>query len=188
MRHDGLQFSSTCRDSFWSVIRISDLKRERFDDLVKQHGGLVFSIAYHFLGSAALAEEISQDVFLELHKNMGKIDSDVHALAWLRRSTTNRCIDASRKSSYRREVPIHDTFHPASAGVMSDPMLQEGLRKAVGTLPEWQRAVVILRYQEDMDPEEIAAVLEIPVNTVKSRLHRAIEALREKFDRKKVVQ
>lgn len=164
------------------------MKRERFDDLVKQHGGLVFSIAYHFLGSAALAEELAQDVFLELHKNLAKIESDNHAVAWLRRTTTNRCIDKSRKSAFRHEVPIQDGFHAASAETPRDPMLQHALRKQVEQLPEWQRAVVILRYQEDMDPEEIAAVLEIPVNTVKSRLHRAIEALRDRFDRKKVMQ
>lgn len=164
------------------------MKRELFDDLVKQHGGLVFSIAYHFLGSAALAEELAQDVFLELHKHLAKIESDKHAVAWLRRSTTNRCIDKSRKSSFRHEVPIHDGFHPASADSTRDPLLQNAIRKQVELLPEWQRAVVILRYQEDMDPEEIAQELGIPVNTVKSRLHRAIEALRERFDRKRVIQ
>lgn len=161
-------------------------RKEAFEVVVREHSSLVFSIAYHFLANAALAEEIAQDIFLELYRNLHKLESEAHLLAWLRRSTANRCIDTSRKSSYRSEVHLSDAFHPASAGVHSDPLLQESLRKQVASLPEWQRAVVILRYQEDLDPGEISEVLNIPVNTVKSRLHRAVETLRERLERKKV--
>jgi RNA polymerase sigma-70 factor (ECF subfamily) len=153
---------------------------------VREHGGLVFSIGMHFFGNPALAEEIAQEVFLELHRNLRKIESDAHLLAWLRRTTTNRCIDASRRSAFRSEVPMPELYSPAVAGSMSDTMLHEQLRKQVAALPEWQRAVVILRFQEDLDLGEIAALLNIPLNTVKSRLHRAVESLRERFDRKRV--
>jgi RNA polymerase sigma-70 factor (ECF subfamily) len=53
----------------------------------------------------------------------------------------------------------------------------------VAALPEAQRAIVVLRYQEDMDPGEIAETLDIPLNTVKSRLHRGLEFLRRKMER-----
>jgi RNA polymerase sigma-70 factor, ECF subfamily len=162
--------------------------KEGFEAIVRQHGGLVYSIGFHFFGSSALAEEISQDIFLELHRNLHKIESEAHLVSWLRRSTSNRCIDTSRRSSYRSEVPLNDSFHPATAGATSDPLLHETLRKQVAALPEWQRAVVILRYQEDLDTEEISQMLNIPVNTVKSRLHRAMETLRGRMERKKVVK
>lgn len=158
--------------------------REAFDSIVRQHSGMVFSIAFHFLGSSALAEEVSQDVFLELFRNVHKLESERHLTAWLRRSTTNRCIDASRKQGFRSELPMHDDFHPASAGTPGDPLLSESLRKQVALLPEWQRAVVILRFQEDMDLDEISEALKIPLNTVKSRLHRALTTLRDRFGRK----
>ena len=134
--------------------------------------------------SAAQAEEIAQDIFLELYKNLAKIESVAHLVFWLRRSTTNRCIDQSRRLAYRTEVPINDTFHPATPVDVGDAMLNESVRKHVADLPEWQRAVVVLRYQEDMDPGEIADVLQIPVNTVKSRLHRALGTLRQTLERK----
>jgi len=57
----------------------------------------------------------------------------------------------------------------------------------VAELPEWQRAVVVLRFQEDMDLSEIAAMLRIPLNTVKSRLRRALDSLRESFERRQKV-
>jgi RNA polymerase sigma-70 factor (ECF subfamily) len=62
-------------------------------------------------------------------------------------------------------------------------MLSETLRRVVNTLPEKARMVVILRYQEDLDPAEIAKVLDMPVNTVKSHLRRSLGMLREKLSR-----
>lgn len=153
-----------------------------------EYQSLVFSVGYHFLQSSALAEEISQDIFLELFRNIGKIESAAHLTFWLRRSTTNRCIDQSRKLAYRTEVPISDTFHPATSGELGDTLLGESVRRQILKLPEWQRAIVVLRYQEDMDPLEIADVLNIPVNTVKSRLHRALGALRQGLERKQRVR
>ncbi|MCU1295337.1 MAG: polymerase, sigma-24 subunit, subfamily [Bryobacterales bacterium] len=153
-----------------------------------EYQSLVFSVAYHFLQASALAEEISQDIFLDLYRNLAKIESAAHLLFWLRRSTTNRCIDQSRKLAYRTEVPISDTFHPASPGEFGDTLLGESLRRQIARLPEWQRAIVVLRYQEDMDPVEIADILNIPVNTVKSRLHRALGTLRQALERKQRVR
>ena len=79
-------------------------------------------------------------------------------------------------------------FHPSICTEASDALLSESLRKHVAALPEWQRAVVVLRYGEDMDLSEIAHTLDIPLNTVKSRLHRALECLRDTLDRKKVTR
>jgi RNA polymerase sigma-70 factor (ECF subfamily) len=67
-------------------------------------------------------------------------------------------------------------------------MASERLRRLIASLPEKQRAIVILRYQEDMDPTEIASVLEMPVNTVKSKLHRALALLRGKMERREEME
>lgn len=171
-------------DSENALVRAKAGSRTGFSDLVLEYQSLVFSVAYHFLQNSALAEEIAQDIFLDLYRNIGKIESAAHLTFWLRRSTTNRCIDQSRKLSYRTEVPINDTFHPATAGEVGDTLLSELVRRHVARLPEWQRAIVVLRYQEDLDPAEIAGVLDIPVNTVKSRLHRALGTLRQSLERK----
>jgi RNA polymerase sigma-70 factor (ECF subfamily) len=157
--------------------------KSAFGALVGEYSDLVYSIAFHFHGRAALAEDIAQDIFLELYRNLGKIASAPHLVSWLRRSTTNRCIDQGRKASYRTEVSLEGAPEQGRPPVLTDGLLNEKLRKQVAALPEWQRAVVVLRYQEDMDPAEIADTLRIPLNTVKSRLHRAIGTLREKMER-----
>ena len=82
-------------------------------------------------------------------------------------------------------VPGHEELAMgaiASGGlvVLSDALLHEHLRRLVGSLPDATRMIVLLRYQEDLGPAEIAKVLGMQVNTVKSQLHRAIETLRAK--------
>ena len=145
---------------------------------------MVFSIGLHYLRNAALAEEVAQDVFLDLFRNLDSVESGAHLVWWLRRVTVNRCIDRGRKRAFRTEVALEKIAEPSSDDAEQDPLVRESLKKLVAALPERQRAIVILRYQEDLDPLEIAEVLDVPVNTVKSRLHRALGVLREKLERK----
>ena len=71
-----------------------------------------------------------------------------------------------------------------STATEKDPILARTLRRLVAGLPANSRAVVVLRYQEDLEPREIAQILDLPLNTVKSRLHRALAALRTALQRK----
>jgi RNA polymerase sigma-70 factor (ECF subfamily) len=73
---------------------------------------------------------------------------------------------------------------PVAETVVRDPMLGETLRRLIATLPETPRMVMILRYQEDLDPAEIGQVMEMPVATVKSHLQRSLALLREKLTRR----
>ena len=155
-----------------------------FSSLLRQHQSMVFSLAFHFLRDRQAAEDVAQEVFLELHRSMAKIKSAEHATFWLRRVTATKSIDVSRRLKRRTEVPLDEVEEPAAAGVMEEgSVASERLRRLVASLPEKQRMVVIMRYQEEMEPEEIADALEVPVNTVKSQLQRALALLREKTTR-----
>ena len=100
---------------------------------------------------------------------------------WLRRVTSNRCIDFVRSSHRRRELPIDGLHEPAVSPRFSDPLLGELLRTLVAELAPAARMVVTLRFQEDLDLSEIAAIIDMPLNTVKSHLRRSMEALRRKL-------
>ncbi|HEU4413438.1 MAG TPA: RNA polymerase sigma factor [Candidatus Angelobacter sp.] len=155
-----------------------------FAQLVRQHQGMVFSIAYHFLQDRSLAEDLAQEVFLELYQNLGAIQSPAHLTYWLRRVTSNRCIDHGRRKLRRRELAMEDAPEPVASGATSDPLLLERLQQSLAGLPEKQRMVVILRYQEGLGPAEIAEVMEMPLNTVKSTLHRSLADLRKTLTRR----
>jgi RNA polymerase sigma-70 factor (ECF subfamily) len=130
----------------------------------------------------ARAEEIAQDVFLHLHQHLDSLKSPEHVVFWLRKVTTHRCIDFARRRKWS-QVSLDDVPELPAATAAGDPLLQRKLRQLVASLPETARAVVILRYQEDLTPTEIAGVLTMPVATVKSHLQRSLAMLREKVVR-----
>lgn len=156
---------------------------EAFSQVLREHQRMVFSLAYHFLHDAALAEEVSQDVFLELHGRLGALESPAHIRHWLRRVTAHRSIDQSRRRKARPQVGLDEVPEPSSPPAVGDPLRDGLLRRLVAALPEKPRMVVVLRYQEDLDPAEIAEVLSMPVRTVKSHLQRSLDMLRRKMER-----
>ena len=161
--------------------------RDAFAALVRQHQSMVYSLAWNYLHDQGLAEELAQEVFLELHRSMATLDSAEHVTNWLRRVTTHRCIDQTRRDRNRPRLTLDDIAEPAAAAVQdADIFLSERLRKLTASLPEKARWVVLLRYQEDMEPTEIAQTLDMPVNTVKSHLQRSLGMLRSKLERMRV--
>jgi RNA polymerase sigma-70 factor (ECF subfamily) len=152
-----------------------------FAAIVREHQSMVFGMAYHFLQSWSQAEELAQDVFLALHQNLARVESARHLVFWLRRVTSNRCIDWVRSPRHRLEVPFDDLHEPGVSPRLRDPMLDTLLRKLVAELPPHPRIVVTLRFQEDLDLAEIAAIVDMPLNTVKSHLRRSLDALRRKL-------
>ena len=151
-----------------------------FATIVSDHEAMVFSLAYHFFNDRSRAEEIAQDVFLLLYRNLASIESPAHLTHWLRQVTTRRCIDVLRRSKLRA-VPLDSIVDIESNDRVADPLFDRRLRALIAELPEMQRVILTLRYQEDLDPSEICRIVEMPVNTVKSHLHRALQALRSKL-------
>jgi RNA polymerase sigma-70 factor (ECF subfamily) len=154
-----------------------------FAEVLRANQSMVFSLAYHFLRDPAAAEEIAQDVFLQLYRKMDGLESAKHVTFWLRKVTSHRCIDYARKRGSQFTVSLEDVAEPSIPEQHGDPLLNRRLRQLISALPEKPRMVMVLRYQEELTPEEISEVLEMPVRTVKSHLQRSLAMLREKIDR-----
>jgi RNA polymerase sigma-70 factor (ECF subfamily) len=155
-----------------------------FNELVRTHQSMVFSLAFHFLHDREAAEEVAQEVFFSLHRNLARMQSAEHAGFWLRKVAVQRAIDEARRRKRRPQVALAAVAEPSLNAPPSDPFLGELLRRLIATLAEGPRAVMILRYQEDLDPTEIADILEMPLGTVKSHLQRSLALLREKLERR----
>jgi RNA polymerase sigma-70 factor, ECF subfamily len=155
--------------------------RLEFEWAVREHQGLVYSMAYHFLGNRAVAEELAQEVFLSLYRNFSNIKSGSHLVFWLRKVTSHRCLDYIRGQKHRAHLSLEEVREKPVSHKDPDPLMSGHLRRMVGSLPEKARMVVVLRYQEDLTPTEIAEILEMPVNSVKSHLRRSLALLREKM-------
>lgn len=152
-----------------------------FEALVDEHQSMVYSLALRMTGDSGLAEEIAQDAFLALDDNLGRMESADHARFWLRRVTMSRAADALRRRKVR-STDLWVEFDENLSGVREACSSPLGVRveQLLQTLPEAQRAALVLRYQEEMTPEEIAATLHAPVATVKSHLQRGLKLLRAK--------
>lgn len=153
-----------------------------FESLLHEHQSMVFSMALRITGDPGEAEEVAQDVFLRLHRHLGAIESPEHATAWLRKVASRRAIDAARHSARNPGTELDEADLPVEAGD-GDALLARHLERLVGDLPEQMRAVIALRYQEDLLPMEIAKTLDMPLATVKSNLQRGLHLLRRAMER-----
>ena len=171
-----------------------------FRRLVETHQRMVFSLALRVTGEYGTAEEVAQDAFLQLfgvlNQDSERLESEEHVRFWLRRVTVHRATDAVRRRSRQPEAEAGEWGDWVEAGPGDGqagppllpesgiPLLSSGmearLEELLRALPEPLRVAVVLRYQEDTLPEEIAALLGHPVATVKSHLQRGLRLLRRK--------
>jgi len=148
--------------------------------LIRAHQRSVYSLALRMLGTRDRAEDLVQDVFMQLSGSLKSIESGEHLVYWLRKVTTYKAIDQLRHRARFQMTPIDEDMQLYSDEPRADPLLQKHLRVLLSELSPVARAVLLLRYQEDLDPVDIARTLDMPVNTVKSHLKRSLETLRQK--------
>jgi RNA polymerase sigma-70 factor (ECF subfamily) len=155
--------------------------------LVETHQRMVFSVAFRLTGDYGLAEEVAQDVFLDLFRSADKVTDEHHTRFWLRRVTVHRAIDALRRRSRQPEAEAEEWIeehHDIALAKGDDLQMSSGasarIEELLFALPEPMRVVMVLRYQEEMVPVEIASLLGQPVATVKSNLQRGLQLLRKK--------
>lgn len=149
-----------------------------FTALVRRYQRPVYSIALRMLSDRHKAEDLAQEVFLQLYRKLDSIESDTHLAFWLRRVTANRAIDRLRQEPKLDAIPLDENSDFIADVGEDDPLLQRRLGELIAQLPPAPRAVVLLRYQEDLDPVEIARTLDMSINTVKSHLKRSLTTLR----------
>lgn len=152
-----------------------------FAALVRRHQRSVYSLSLRMLSDRFQAEDLAQEVFLQLYRSIRSVESEAHLAFWLRRVTVNRAIDRMRREPPLSQAALAEADAIAIETAEADPILERRLRGLLRELPPAARAVVVLRFQEDLDPAEIAQTLRMSVNTVKSHLRRSLAALRARL-------
>jgi RNA polymerase sigma-70 factor, ECF subfamily len=150
-----------------------------FGELVRSYQRSVYSLALRMLSDRQKAEDLAQEVFLRLYRNLASVGSVAHLSFWLRKVTLNGAIDRLRRETRYTAVPLDEADGLASDASDADPLLERRLAALLGQLAAAPRAVLLLRYQEDLDPAQIARTLNMSINTVKSHLKRSLATLRE---------
>lgn len=159
------------------------LRARKYDQALEQmletHQGKVFRMALTIVRDAGRAEEITQDVFLKLWRAFPAYDGRAAVSTWLYTIARNTCLSVVRAEGYRRTSALDDVAEP---GRVSATPLEVAINQCVDRLPELQRQVITLFYLQDRSVSEVAAMLDLPENTVKSHLHRARRALAEMME------
>ncbi len=156
---------------------------ESFEEIYKVSGDLVYGIAFRMTQSREDAQEIAQDVFLKVHRNLKNFEFRSSFKTWIYRIAVNTSINfLKRHSKEKAKTRTLGDYEEAKAA-MSTPseegkdIAKEKVSRMLTHLNEDQRACVVLRNIEDLSYQEIAATLKININTVRSRLKRAREKL-----------
>src|SRR3954454_22750348 len=108
--------------SSMAIAQVGEVRRLDFAEVVRAHQSMVFSLAWHFLHDRDLAEEVAQEVFLSLHRNLGRIQSAGHAAYWLRKVTVQRAIDEARRRKRRPQVALELVAEPSVSPSARDPL------------------------------------------------------------------
>src|ERR1700742_4587131 len=155
-----------------------------FEDLYKKHYRRVYSICLRMTGNIAEAEDLTQEVFIQLHRKLDSFRGESAFTTWLHRLTVNQVLMHFRKRSVRSELTTDDGEMPDSVDpdtINPEAMLivdRIGLENAISQLPTGYRTVFVLHDVEGYEHEEIAHILGCSAGTSKSQLHKARMKLR----------
>ncbi|PLT33611.1 RNA polymerase sigma factor SigW [Bacillus sp. V5-8f] len=165
-----------------------------FAEIVELYKDKVFQICYRMLGNKHEAEDLAQEAFLRAFVNIHSFNINMKFSTWLYRIATNLCIDRIRKKKpdfyLDAEVAGTDGLDmysqiAAETVLPEDEVesmeIQETIQAAIKKLPDKYRAPIVLKYIEELSLKEISEILELPVGTVKTRIHRGREALRNQL-------
>ncbi len=150
-----------------------------------EHEQMVYAIALRITGDAGIAEEVAQDAFLALYRARQQPAEGDHVRFWLRKAATHGAISALRRQGRQPETRAEEwqeEEHAREDRLRQGFELEARLDDLLQALPGALRVPLVLRYTEDMTPEEIARMLEQPVATVKSNLRRGLSLLRRKAE------
>jgi RNA polymerase sigma-70 factor (ECF subfamily) len=160
---------------------------EPFDatfELLSERGlNRCYSLAGYLLGDAAEAEDAAQEAMARAWTSRRTLRDTAAFDGWLDRILVNTCIDRMRRRRLVRFVDIEAGEEVPAADPFRRLLAQDEIGRALDVLSPEQRAVVVLRFWRDLSLEQIAARLGCPTGTVKSRLHTAIAAMRDRMNR-----
>ena len=177
------------------MLRYQDGDARAFEVLVTRHRRPIFNFVLRYVRDPVAAEDVTQDCFLRVVRSAESYVREAKFTTWLFTIARNLCVDAARRGKHRNmaslDAPIGDDEGKgtkvdlvASGGPAVDRQaigteLKSRMQQAIAELPEEQREIFLLREVGDLQFNEIAEIIGVPENTVKSRMRYALEKLRE---------
>ncbi len=180
------------------MIRYQNGEVRAFEILLERHRRPVYNFILRFVGSRELAEDLIQDTFLRVIRGASNYKQKAKFTTWLYTIARNLCVDQSRRKKHRKAASLDQPMTKSEeSGTLLDVIpgkdmpsdrkavsrqLHQTIHKAINSLPDEQREVFLMREFLNMPFKEIAQIVGMPENTVKSRMRYALEKLRLELD------
>ncbi len=162
------------------VLECRNGNRRAFEQLLARYERSVFNAAYRILNHREDATDVTQAVFLRVYEHLDQFHPGQRLFSWIYRIAINEALDVA--SARKRSEPLPDDLAAGRSGpeeLAADRQLDAGMQAALMALKLEYRTVIVLKHLQDCSYEEIAAILDCPLKTVKSRLYTARQALRD---------
>lgn len=173
------------------LIKARDGEVEAFEEIIKLYQQKVCNTIFYMVKNENIVEDLAQEVFIKVYKNISKFNEESSLYTWIYRITMNTCIDQIKKE---KKITYINTYVETEDGeveiqfedesqrldeIIENKIKRESLIKAIKSLPPEQRALIVLRDIRQFKYMEIAEMLKLNLGTVKSKISRARQALKE---------
>lgn len=162
-------------------------RQEAFEELINRYKNLVYSIILRMVKDSSDADDLAQDVFIKMYKNLASYSSEFKFSTWTMRITTNHVIDFRRKRK-QETVPLENAETVAAADLKDTPEAaflrkeeQKRIQKIIDDLPEMYKIPIVLYHQEGKSYQEIADEIGEPISKVKNRIFRGRKILKVRY-------
>ena len=165
---------------------------DAFDQLVKRYESKVYTLAYRFTGNHADANDLAQETFIRIYQALPSFRGDSSFATWLYRIASNVCRDELRRQQRRKKISLDEVMSQSGCNLslaydsespeesLEKSELQRAVQNCLNALSDEHRLILIMREIQGLSYEEIAAALDCSLGTVKSRLNRSRQALKQK--------
>ncbi len=163
-------------------LRAADTRNYGFNMLVRAYQQKVYWLVRKMVIDHDDADDLTQEVFIKIHKAIDNFREDSQLYTWIYRIATNECLTFLNKKKRRFFLPLEDVGKELSAKIDSAPYLsgddiQKKLQKALLTLPDKQRLVFNMKYYDDLPYEDIAQITNTSVGALKASYHHAVKKI-----------
>jgi RNA polymerase sigma-70 factor (ECF subfamily) len=163
------------------VIRLKHGDMEAFESLVSFYEKAVYNYCLRLIGEASHAKDITQDTFIKIYTHHKKIDTEKNIKSWIFTIATNTAYDFLRSHKGRKSINLeedNETFHVLATYTNTEGLITD-VNKALDAIKLEYKNPIVLYYKQGFDYKEIAEILSLPINTVKTHISRGKEQLKK---------
>jgi len=167
------------------INRILQGEPQLYGEIISAYKNAVFSLCYRMVYQKQEAEDLSQEVFLKVYRNLGKYNQKMKFSTWILSIARNTCIDYLRKNR-GENVPLEEGIRTKEVPISAEEAYlykeqKQEIERAISALPEEYRLLITLYHQQGQSYKEITEILNMPMSLVKNRLHRGRKMLKEQL-------